>query len=294
MKAIEHVLIAMDLSGTDYRLLDFVKLLAGIQPGFKAHFLHVTHPVSVPAMAWAVPDTHLTHTHVDNQLKIEMEEEVFAKLSDTPVELSFDVAEGNVTGELIQYTQELDADLVMVGQKEHSMGSGVGAQRFLRNSTASVLFVPEHAGTHINHILVPVDFSDASARAVEQTLEIARKMPYMPKITLLHVFDMPAASHFARSTRHSEQIRQYERNIEAYFPTFLNRFDPGELTLETAIVDNAYFNTARKIASYAQDNLADLVIMGARGNSTATTFLLGAVTEKFLAYNENVPVLIVK
>lgn len=294
MKALKRILVAMDLSGADYRLLDFVKWLAKVRPGLKVHFLHVMQPVGIPALAGMMGDATFSSPDLENQFKIEMEEEAFAKLEDTLVELHFEVAQGNVTKELVEYVSTADIDLVLVGQKEHSMGSGVAVRRFLRNSPAPVLFVPEHAGTNIDHLLVPVDFSECSARAVEAAVELASRLSSETEVTLLHVFDVPTASHFQHSDRYASTAAQYKRKVASYFPLFLKRIDAKGIRFHTAIADNTYFNTARNIATYAREHMADLVVMGAKGHSTASSFLLGGVTEKFLAYNENTPVLIVK
>ncbi len=294
MKNLKRILVAMDLSGADYRLLDFVKWLAMVRPGLKVDFLHVMQPVSIPALAGMMSDAAFSSPDLENQFKIEMEEEAFAKLEDLQVELHFEVAEGNITKELVEYVSTAAIDLTLVGQKEHSMGSGVAVRRFLRNSPAPVLFVPEHAGTNIDHLLVPVDFSECSARAVETAIELASRLPSETEITLLHVFDVPTASHFQHNDRYASTVAQYKRKVENYFPLFLKRIDAKGMRFHTAIIDNAYFNTARNIASYAHEHMAGLVVMGAKGHSTASSFLLGGVTEKFLAYNENIPVLIVK
>ena len=294
MKALKRILVAMDLSGADYRLLDFVKWIAMVRPGLKVHFLHVMQPMGIPALAGMMGDATFSSPDLESQFKLEMEEEAFAKLEDAQVELHFEVAQGNVTKGLVDYVSTADIDLALVGQKAHSMGSGVAVRRFLRNSPAPVLFVPEHAGTNIDHILVPVDFSECSARAVEAAVELAKRLPSETEITLLHVFDVPAESHFQRGDRYAGTIMQYKKRVESYFPAFLKRVDAEGAEFHTAVVDNSGFNTARNIASYAHDHMADLVVMGAKGHSTASSFLLGCVTEKFLAYNENIPVLIVK
>ena len=81
------------------------------------------------------------------------------------IDLSIEVREGAPYEKLIHWTDVKDVDLLVVGQKQTSEGSGITAKRVARKSKCNVLFIPEKASSDISNILVPIDFSDNSAKA---------------------------------------------------------------------------------------------------------------------------------
>jgi len=136
-------------------------------------------------------------------------------------------------------------------------------------------------------ILVPVDGSDCSIRAIKQAVELAEL--YHGNITLLNVMDVKSATSFFndkktiqmqvdmtdRSERILEEAKRYCEGI------------PGRF--EAVILEG---NLADMIVEYAETNKFDLVVMGAHGMSGFQRFTLGSVTHKVVTHIER-PILLI-
>ena len=71
-----------------------------------------------------------------------------------------------------------ELDVVVVGRRLPSEQVGIGAafSKLARKCPCSVLVVPSHARVHLSRMLVPVDFSEHSKLALEQAIDVARRV----------------------------------------------------------------------------------------------------------------------
>lgn len=134
----------------------------------------------------------------------------------------------------------------------------------------------------ISKILVPTDFSDDSARALEYAEELARK--FTAEIILIHVdqplapvmiapefgtgFDMEAMGRIAEEQRLSAQ-RELDKTI--------NRLrDAGSKARGMLRVGAPFL----EIINAAQAEAADLIVMGTHGRTGLSHVLMGSVAER--------------
>ena len=143
-------------------------------------------------------------------------------------------------------------------------------------------------------ILVPTDGSTVAESAVEHALDVAEK--YGAEVHALYVVDIDSMS----LALGAEQLDRIETG----------RFDEMDEVREQAdeatgyVADRAserglevveHISSGRpheKVASYAEGNDVDLVVMGSHGRSGVKRALLGSVTERTLR-ETHVPVLVV-
>jgi nucleotide-binding universal stress UspA family protein len=135
-------------------------------------------------------------------------------------------------------------------------------------------------------ILVPVDFGDASGRA----LRVARLIAEAHHATLaaLHAETLEAPAYFTRS-----QVRALERQRDAargeaarFLATFVARHQKGDV--ETMVVEGS---PAASIAQAARR--ADLVVMGTHGRRGPARWWAGSVAERVVR-DADVPVMVVR
>lgn len=292
--AFHRAVVGMDLTRTDYRLLDYIRLFAEQSGLRKSYFLHIVTNLEFPDFALDMSQTDLKPAPLDEKIKQEMEEEMRLKLRPGLIHAEFDVIEGKITDKLLHWVKVKQADLAIVGKKIEREASGISANRFLRSTHCSVLFVPEQAKGQINHILVPVDFSEYSDLAVNKALFLARSLGPQTKVTLLHVYSVPTEVHFRASRTYSQYAEMVRKNIADYFPKYLERFETQGVKIEADWIENTEISTAWHIMNYAGQNEHDLILIGAIGHGALTSMLLGSVTEKLLALNERIPTLVVR
>lgn len=141
--------------------------------------------------------------------------------------------------------------------------------------------------TAFKHILVPTDFGETSARAVDVAVALARK--FDSELTLYHASWLPPASYSA-----------YAEGL--YWPTDeMAREAKKELDLAVAKVKTLYPKTDavigqgepwQQVLTVAKDRGADLIVMGTHGRRGLSRVFLGSVAEKVVRLSP-IPVLTV-
>lgn len=141
----------------------------------------------------------------------------------------------------------------------------------------------------MNRILVPVDGSENSMKAVEKALEIG--LLKNSHITLLTVVNSQKDNPYILEQDYSSDISQ--SNIENGKRVLKNAMElcegyPGEIDtlLRNGDIAEIVIDTAEELDS-------DLIIMGRRGMSISARSLLGSISNKVLNY-ANRSVLVVK
>lgn len=132
----------------------------------------------------------------------------------------------------------------------------------------------------MKHIVVPVDGSEEAARAAEFAAHLAS--PHGAKITLLFVYDAPAAvsmglAGLAGDDGFAEASRS---SAEAAFGAALAAM--GRETETEPAQEMVQGNPAVEIVSFARRCAADLVVMGSRGMSSIDGLIMGSVSERVL------------
>ncbi|MBL8211484.1 MAG: universal stress protein [Bryobacterales bacterium] len=204
--------------------------------------------------------------------------------------------QGDTLDELLQETAALEADLLVVGARSH-----VTARRLAMLAPCSVLMVPEEDELQLERVLVPVDFSEASAEAVREGWRLARAGD--GDCTVLAVeSDDEAWLDWRKQPGHlEEKLKSFvadalgglePRVRRAVVPLSHSTMSLGrELHQAPRNIEGA--DIATTIVGEAGKRRATLVVMGTRGRTLAASILLGSVTEKVVQISR-VPVLAVK
>jgi nucleotide-binding universal stress UspA family protein len=137
-----------------------------------------------------------------------------------------------------------------------------------------------------SRILVPVDFSEASGRAVEVAVALARRVG--ARVELLHAEVLEVPAYFTH-----DQMKALEREravARSRADEFLGDFarQHGAAEFGTAIIDGLPTSTILKAAA-----AADLVVMGTHGRRGPARWWLGSVAERVI-HESPAPVLVVR
>lgn len=200
---------------------------------------------------------------------------------------------------ILEYGAEIGADLIVLGTHgRRGLGRlvlGSVAEEVVRLAACPVLTLREQEDPRpveeLEQILVPVDFSEPSQRAVKAAIELAEV--YDSKIQLLHVVQPMAypqvyfpgstsavTADYAAITRYSKEGLD---EIVADHPKLKGR--------TSTYVLEGY--PATTITDFARDHGADLVVISTHGHTGLAHLLLGSVAEKVTRLSE-VPVFVVK
>lgn len=139
----------------------------------------------------------------------------------------------------------------------------------------------------MKHVLVPVDGSEAAARAARLGADL---LSAGGQITLLFIYDAPAAEmlglgalsdHEVERVKTSVAERSFEKAAEAI---------SSSVSIKRVV---EFGHPARAIVSFAKANSAELIVMGSRGLSAFQEVLLGSVSD-YVLRNAHCPVTIVR
>jgi nucleotide-binding universal stress UspA family protein len=144
----------------------------------------------------------------------------------------------------------------------------------------------DNGETHMN-ILVPVDGSDPSLRAVEQVIRQYQGATQKPGVHLINV--QPSLPGTIRGV--AELARQFHEEEGAKTLARARKLlDDAKVSYHTHI---SVGDVGRAVADAVVQHQCDMVVMGSRGMGSVANMVLGSAANKVL-HQVQVPVLLVK
>jgi nucleotide-binding universal stress UspA family protein len=301
---LERILVPVDFSPTSREALALAGSLAR-RAGGRLTLLHVgATPTYSMTQAWS-PSMHMPIQELQERMKRESQALVERWLqSDVPpgVEARTILREGFPPEEIV--AEANDHDLVVIGTHGRTGADrvvlGSVAERVVRHCKVPVLVAPGAArepgrrvDTPFENVLVAVDFSDSSIRALRAGIAMARTSG--AKITLLHVgiseaimisqIWMDAVSP-AMVELHDRMAREAQRQLDRVMQDEVPEPLRGQALLREGIA-------APTIVQQVTLGSYDLVVMGTHGHTGMQRVILGSAAERVLRLSP-VPVLVVR
>ena len=281
MYRFKRILAVMDLDPGDRVVAGFAGLIARLAGAEAVHFIHAHNGQQISAkVVERFPELGPGPARGER----------LAEAIDTHFEASPDVNTSHEVVEGVRLLAILDAvirhdvDLVIAAADETGLG-----EKITRKAPCSVLIVPPEGEMGLRQILVPVDFSDHAADAVDVACAIS-KAAGLGEVTCLYSYRVP------RECRLTDEMFEETREIlEGHAEVAFQRFiDDCELH---GVRPKRMFRhgdgAGEGICAQADESGADLIVLGARGRSTSAAVLLGSVAEQVIR-RSRVPLLAVK
>jgi nucleotide-binding universal stress UspA family protein len=190
----------------------------------------------------------------------------FTALSDRAA-IGYDVLKGNALGRLSSFATDFDSDLLLLGQ---STWPPKICARIAMEAPCPVWLVPPGWAPVLRRLLVPCDFSERSAAALQTAIEIARRSRHA-KCLVLHAYW--SGSRFTDVHTQTEKRRQLDRVYEQ----FMSRIDRHGVAVEPLFVEAQ--SVDRQIERAAAHHGVDLVVMWTRGRTRSSRLLLPSNTD---------------
>lgn len=139
------------------------------------------------------------------------------------------------------------------------------------------------------HILCPIDFSDISNHAFLTAQNLAER--FGSDMHVIHVFQLPASS-FPEGVYSAPDDE--EARIKHQLSNRLNEFVKSNSTSNVNITTGLYEGIPHiEIIRSANENNADLIVMGSHGRTGLTHALIGSVAERVIR-TSSIPVFSVR
>ncbi len=239
---------------------------------------------------------HLLSSTTHSNMKQKLEEEAMGKIKAMlPKELLESenivpiVRFGKPFLEIIKIAKEKDVDLMVIGTHGRAgvdrVILGSVAERVVRKAGCSVMVVRSKKYVGFKRIIVPIDFSDCSRKALEHSTATARA--HNSKLTILHVYEESFIEPYVRAANSEEEaeeiIKEIEQVNESKYDEFLNTIDLSGVEYEKLLKKGI---PETEIVAIAMEQQANLIVMGTHGRSGIKHILVGSTAEEVV---RNVP-----
>lgn len=197
------------------------------------------------------------------------------------------VTTGALLAELATKVDGLAADLLVCGAKGESvirhLALGTMAMRVLSTTTCPVLVVKQPPHESYQRLLLPVDFSPSSLRAIRH----ARCIAPQAGIVLLHAFDVPFEGHLRYASVDEQTINHYRIIAEQEATQKLHALrDQAGLNPGDASLIVVHGDPTLHIIEQEQEQDCDLIVMGKHGESLLEALFIGSVTKQVLSESQ--------
>lgn len=293
---VEQAMIAMKMDEMDMPLLHYLSFFAKKIPVDAGYFLHVSPRFELSRSVFDFDNTLPTAVEMQMEKLKLLKAEVKTHLQDVPkMEFECEVRKGDRLEEVLKDAAETYADLLVLGKRAKENSQAVFVKNIIRKIKSNALVIPEKAKHSLNKILVPIDFSPYSIKALHTAIGIAKHLIEPAQVVCLNVFEMPNFASFNISkTREQFHRMVAEDRLEA-FDAFLHSYAPEEKErLQKVLLQREMPWIPHYIMEYANKNEIDFIVMGAKGHSKVELLFIGSVTEKLLTMNNSIPTLVVK
>ncbi len=153
----------------------------------------------------------------------------------------------------------------------------------LINSNSEVSLLSSSGGqTGIKHILVAIDGSENSMRAVKVSSDIAKSNN--AELIILHVVTIPSSVYSENAPVPLDRIEEEARSEgEKFVKAAAALAEEKGLKVRTAITERMD-SPVRGITDYSNENRIDLIVVGTRGLGGFKRLLLGSVASGVVQY----------
>lgn len=136
----------------------------------------------------------------------------------------------------------------------------------------------------IRQILVPVDFSESSAKALDYAANLAKSLG--ASVDLLHVWEAPAfvptGNVIAAGAGDMSLVEWVRKHANEALADFVKKAAERGISVRFARAEPG--PPAHTITEYAKSNGYDLIVIGTRGRTGLSRVLLGSVAENVVRH----------
>lgn len=280
MNPLKHILVATDLSPYARNAAERAAYLSKAQQA-SLDLLYVANPAPFERLKQlVVPDDDLLKRVLDSAgEKIHALAAMLFQRYD--ISAGVQVASGSVTTEITRVVQDKHSSLLVCGARGQSVARrlllGSTVQKMLSRMPCPLLVVKPAPRDAYRTVLVPVDFSPVSLRAIA----LARRIAPQAEIILLHVYEAPFESSVRFAHIDHDTLTHYRNVIRKDAVTQLAALSKAA-GMPDARQIVVHGDPGWRIAEQEQELECDLIVVGKQGTSALEELLVGSVTKHVL------------
>jgi len=269
MKLLKNILVPVDFRASSINAFNYALEVA---KAFDSNLivLHVIHETSLSSET--------------EQLIIETVEAKFETLKEqvepsAAARIEFVVEKGVIFEQIVQAAIKRDINVIIAGSgsemKDEKYPLSTNIEKLMRKNQVPLWVVKSADRMPLKKILCPVDFSDASERALNNAMTLASRLK--AELTVLHVHS-PLIIHSPRlKVDHDHENAILRKRQQKEFNDFLSEFRSAQVPFKVLFREGVPEET---IQETIQKGKFDLLVMGTTGRTGLSRILMGSVTEK--------------
>lgn len=269
MKYLQNILVAVDFSeSSDFVIDNAIRLAEKFNS--QITLIHV-----------------ITDDHLNRKLDHFVEETVqakFDKITSYITQKGIKLKESIITHgvpfeQIIEATVKNDSNVIIVGTSDITEDSpsklGTTVEKLMRKNETPIWVIKPEPLKEIKKILCPIDFSEASHRALENAIILARK--FGADLTIVHVYTPVNYSSIWYEADNVHENKVLREKQEKEFNAFLDNFDFEDVTHNKYTLEGGVHT---EILKYIQQHDIDLLLIGTTGRTGISRILMGSTTAK--------------
>lgn len=287
MALLKRLLAATDLSAPARHAAERAALVCQ-ETGSSLDLLHVANLAPLERLRQFMLETPEEQQQwVLNAAREKLRELAEALLKRYNVSAGTRVVCGSLLAELSKEPGAMAVDLIVCGARGESfirhLLLGSTAERMLSETKRPMLVVKQPAHEPYRTLLVPVDFSPSSVRAIENARAIAPNA----NIILLHVFEVPFEGYLRYVSVDEDTVNHYriiakQEAVQKLFALTKETWLPLDATQLIVL----HGDPSLRIVEQEQELNCDLIVMGKHGVNMLEELFLGSVTKHVLAESQ--------
>lgn len=285
MLKFNNVCLAFDIDSPDKKIINFASKFINAKKVFVSFINNVTNDFN-----------EISCELCDDILKAKEQKEKIQEIEDY-IRMSLGISvETEIVLKTYNYNEVTDSikninaeaiDLIITSNKNTHKDFVNFLKRVVRNSTASLLILPEGFNGEIKLINVGIDFSEYSTLALEHAFYLAKVFNF-DSINLINVYSVPYGYHKLGKS-YEEFSKKLEKNIDNNFVQLLNKFENISVTANKKIVNADDISKTLDELS----GKSTLLVIGDKGKNASASVLIGSVPESIILNTDN-PVLMIR
>lgn len=284
MKTLKNILVALDLSEIDTDLIQYASFIAEKLDIEKVYFVHNIKKYEISELF----SEELKKVNLDKIITDEIEEKVSENFK-AKAETDILISEDHYTESLINYVaNKYLIDLLIVGNKDHQIGTGVIPDKLMRLLKCDILSVPKNPSKKLEKIWIGTDFSKESRKSFQVAGLLQQKLS--SQITAAHVYNVPIQ--FSPYLDKEEVVPKIEKHTKEQMEKFLSKSDVKDI--QTKIIRGREASASRRLADEALKEKADLLMLSDKGGNIITSLLVGSVTDELFSSHLKIPLWVCK
>ncbi len=288
----EKILVGLDMTDLDVNIIEHLNYFLNHPKSQidEIHFINVIRNVDVPdEVLKEFPDL-IKNALKEREAKMKklIDEHLLRKEN---VKFSCSIKKGAIAKAYLAELKQKDIDYILLGRRENQENSGLMAQKLARRSACSILIIPEKTKPNFKKILVGVDFSEYSEIALKEAIRLAAR--FDAEIIAQHVYEVPNGYHYTGKSfeEFAEVVRTH---AEKSFSRFMKKINTNGIKITRIYTLDKNDNKVFHIHEAAKEHKVDWILVGAKGRTGATSFLIGSKTEKLIQMDNDFPLMILK